>query len=92
MDGEMIDDLDSTFMNRHEKCQAHENDGVIADEVLKCHEQNKNNTDLCKLGSCYTDGYCFKSMYREGNKVKQIFGCFPMEVLTPRNNPLLCQV
>ena len=92
MDGEMIDDLDSTFMNRHEKCQAHENEGIITDEVLKCHEQNQNNTDLCKLGSCYTDGYCFKSMYREGTKVKQIFGCFPMEVLTPRNNPLLCQV
>ena len=91
MDGEIVDDSESTFMNRHEKCQAHENEGVIED-VLKCHEQNQKTTDLCKLGSCYTDGYCFKSMYREGTEVKQIFGCFPREVLTPRNNPLLCQV
>ena len=91
MDGEIYDDLESTFNHKHEKCQAHANEGVITDQVLKC-GASLNNTDLCKLGSCYTDGYCFKSMFRDGKSVKQIFGCFPMQVLTPRNNPLMCQV
>ena len=64
-----------------EMCQPFNESQSFHKTVLQCEDNkilNDNNTHVshvCKLGSCLTDGYCFKWLYKEdGGIITTTFG------------------
>ena len=70
-------EADATLMNIHERCVPREENEEFHAEVLEC-PSNATSEDLvpdvCKLGSCATDGYCFKWLVKEGDTITTTFG------------------
>merc|ERR1719361_2926145 len=66
--------------------------------ILQCDDDDKIQNDngshlshVCKLGSCLTDGYCFKWLYKEdGGIITTTFGCVPKAMMLPIGQPIMC--
>ena len=88
------DDKAAQLNNIHERCISSEDNEDFHSDVLKCNTSSTSDFDLlpdiCKLGSCYTDGYCFKWLVRENSKITTTYGCLPKEMLQPRDRPFIC--
>ena len=85
------DDKSAQLNNIHEDCTPSEENLEFHSDVLKCNTTSEsNNADVCKLGSCETDGYCFKWLVREGSKITTTFGCLPEKLLQPKKRPFIC--
>ena len=89
------DDKAAQLNNIHERCISSEDNEDFHSDVLKCNSSSSTSDfdllpDICKLGSCYTDGYCFKWLVREGSKITTTYGCLPKEMLQPRERPFIC--
>lgn len=83
-------DKDAKLMNVHERCVPKDQNEAFHNQVLKCDNRNNSNSDLCKLGSCRTDGFCFKWLVKDGTKITTTYGCLPEEMLQPRESPFIC--
>jgi len=86
-------DKSAQLNNIHEDCTPSEENLEFHSDILKCNstsESNNNQADVCKLGSCETDGYCFKWLVREGSKITTTFGCLPEKLLQPKKRPFIC--
>ena len=86
-------DKSAQLNNIHEDCTPSEENLEFHSDILKCNstsESNNNQADVCKLGSCETDGYCFKWLVREGSKITTTFGCLPEKLLLPKKRPFIC--
>ena len=86
-------DKSAQLNNIHEDCTPSEENLEFHSDILKCNstsESNNNQADVCKLGSCETDGYCFKWLVREGGKITTTFGCLPEKLLLPKKRPFIC--
>jgi len=85
------DDKSAQLNNIHEDCTPSEENLEFHSDVLKCNTTSEsNNPDVCKLGSCETDGYCFKWLVREGSQITTTFGCLPEKLLQPKKRPFIC--
>jgi len=87
------DDKKAELENIHEKCVPHDENLQFHNEVLHCNASNidtKNNTEVCQLGSCVTDGYCFKWLVKDGSKITATYGCLPSHLLRPAKRPFIC--
>jgi len=80
-----------------EMCQPFNESQSFHKNVLQCEDNkilNDNNTHVshvCKLGSCLTDGYCFKWLYKEdGGIITTTFGCVPKAMMLPIGQPIMC--
>ena len=74
-------------MNVRESCIPSEENEEFHKEILGCTNSTK---DVCKLGSCRTDGFCFKWLVKDGTQITTTFGCLPEEMLQPRERPFIC--
>jgi len=85
------DDKTAQLNNIHEDCIPSEENIDFHSDILKCNSSDAgSNPDVCKLGSCETNGYCFKWLVREGGKITTTFGCLPEKLLQPRKRPFIC--
>jgi len=87
------DDKSAQLNNIHEDCIPSEENLEFHTDVLKCNttsETANNAADVCKLGSCETDGYCFKWLVKDGSIITTTFGCLPERLLQPKKRPWLC--
>lgn len=81
-------DKDAKLMNVHERCVPKDQNAAFHQNILGC--QKNATSDLCKLGSCRTDGFCFKWLVKDGTKITTTYGCLPEEMLQPRESPFIC--
>ena len=78
-EGGETNDKAAKLMNIHERCTPREENEKFHAEVLKCSTNNATNAtnlppEVCQLGSCHTDGYCFKWLVKEEDTISTIFG------------------
>ena len=87
-----VDDKEVQLENIHENCTRRENNLEFHHDILNCqsNDANYSNHDACQLGSCSTDGYCFKWLTKEGNQINTIYGCIPKSLLKPAKRPFIC--
>ena len=85
------DDKTAQLNNIHEDCIPSEENIDFHSDILKCNSSDAgSNPDVCKLGSCETNGYCFKWLVRDDSKITTTFGCLPEKLLQPRKRPFIC--
>ena len=81
------------YKSSEDMCKPFNESETFHKDILKCDKNSQPhgpNSHICKLSSCYTNGYCFKWLHKDGGMLTTTYGCLAKEMIQPFGQPLLC--